>query len=195
MKKIFAAVLAALALAACGPTPENGKYVDIVQNVVNPGTTHNYQAAFASALSCDASTLQWSIVETGDHAAATCLDGCVSQAGSFTAPKCGSVYVGATISVQAYCPANGLTGTAAIATAQQLLNSLNIAAAVVFPSTPNACLAHTPTSITIPIGAQIQFYAQLNFTCESFWNPSVPPSVGVFNPPTTLPLCSTAVSP
>jgi hypothetical protein len=195
MKKIFAAVLAALALAACGPDNiDNHQVVDIVQNVVSPGRTYNYQAAFAQALACDPATLVWSITEPGDHAAATCLDGCVSSAGAFTAPNCGSAYIGTTVHVTAYCPGNALTGTAAIAVSQELLQSLDVAAAVVFPGTPQACIAHTPTNITIPIGAQIQYYARLTFTCQTVW-PVTPPTVGAFNPPLTYPQCSTAVSP
>jgi len=200
MKKFIVLLLCllSLSLTACPGAKPTTEYIDIVPaNVVPPGQTRELAASFIDALQCSpTSPLVWSYSGTIIPSYSATLDGQVSQTGTFIAPSCGSILVGTTVTVSATCTGgDGVvrTGTASLSIPQELLNSMGIAAAVVFPGTPQACLAHTPTHIIIPIGAQIQFYALMTFTCTNIWSPSTPPTVGTGAG--QLPQCSLAVSP
>lgn len=162
----------ALALGACGAPAPDAPSVDVGSgNRVRPGETRDLVQSFATSLACDPSLLTWSIQESSNPGFISPRDGAIS-AGAFTAPICGSIYVGTVMHVQA--TGCGRTGVASIAIAQEQLGDVVIAYALVGPGTPGACLARDPTSAPVPIGGTVQFYARLSFTCQVVYVPALP---------------------
>lgn len=178
-------ILAAL-LVAC--QPGETRYIDVSQNVVAPNSSTDMQAAFASALACDPSGMVWSIQEAAG-VWNPAMDGSVSASGVLSAPKCGSPWVGATIHVQALCVANGRTGVAAITTAEENLNTVQIAQAIVRECGSAPCRAANPGSVNVRLclpsepQTTIQFYSSLTFTCSTVYSPDLPADF------TSLPVC------
>lgn len=165
-----------VALLGCGGAGSDGKTsISVLDgNVAEPGLTYDLRQAFASALNCDPATLVWSIQESSLPGWVPTLDGSITQAGLLTAPSCGSKYVGATLNVQATCPATGRVGIAKVATAQEVLSTIALDVAILNPGTAQACRAATPAQVGAPIGSTVQFYARLNFTCGPVYVPALP---------------------
>ena len=171
--RAFPAPLALLVLLACSGDPQSQRFdVTVDAGAVTPATDHQFQALMARALSCDAASLTWSIQEAGNAGFVSPRDGAISSAGVYTAPSCGSVYVGAIQHVLA--SGCGKTGSAQIATAQEVVNTVAIAAAVLNPGTSAACLARDPLNVSIPIGGTVAFYARIDLTCSAVFSPSLP---------------------
>lgn len=171
MKRLMLLVLGLLALTACPPaTTSDSNKVDVQpgSNSVVPGQSYDFNHAFAAALACDASTLVWSLQEPGTPPG----DGKIA-AGVFTAPSCGSVYVGTQMHIQAFCPANGKTGVAVVSVAQEQLQNLTLPWVIRSPGTANACVDSTPPFEVDP-GGELQFYAELVYTCQTITVPTPP---------------------
>lgn len=160
MRKL-AVLLAVVALGvACDhrtTTPPGG----INDTIVVVGDSADLFTAFSQALQC--SDLTWSVQE-GTSA------GTVSATGVFTAPACGSPYVGSIVHVVANgC---GKTGVGAVSIAEDL-NDVAITHAILVTGA-SSCLLPSPTNITVAPGATVQFYARLRFTCHDVYNPALP---------------------
>lgn len=188
MKNIIAMMVGALLLTAC-PPPETGNIT--VNNNASPGQVRELESAVASALDCSPQGLTWSIREASNPGFTSPLDGSVTQNGVFTAPQCGSIYIGTVMHVVATCSSNGRMGTVNMAIAQEILDTVQVALAVANPGTPEACHllpvalgAFCPGGTSacsepngcycVKIGQQVQFYAQLNFTCGPVFTPPLP---------------------
>jgi hypothetical protein len=182
MKKLFwpLAVVLSSGLVGCdGSTQSDGSgasqqdQVHVTNNTVTPGESRSLAESFALALSCDASSLTWSIQESTLPGFVSPRDGAISG-GQFTAPQCGSTYIGTIMHVQA--SGCGKTATTALAVASELLNTINDAYAVKNPGTAQACLAADPTNVSVPIGGTVQLYAKLVYSCSTVYSPALPAS-------------------
>ena len=169
--RAFPAPLALLVLLACSGAPV-GQTITVDAGAVTPAASYDLQSVMSRALACDAASLTWSIQEAGNAGFVSPRDGAISSAGVYTAPSCGSVYVGAIQHVLA--SGCGKTGSAQIATAQEVVNTVAIAAAVLNPGTSAACLARDPLNVSIPIGGTVAFYARIDLTCSAVFSPSLP---------------------
>jgi hypothetical protein len=179
MKRLFwpLAVVLLSGLVGCGGTAESGgstgqDQVQVTNNAMTPGESRSLASSFALALSCDASSLTWSIQESTLSGFQSPRDGAISSGGQFTAPQCGSQFIGTIMHVVA--TGCGKSGTANIAVASELLNTVNEAYAVKNPGTASACLAPDPLNVSVPIGGIVQFYAKLTYSCSTVYSPALP---------------------
>lgn len=171
--RTLAALLALALLAACSPPEAPRPSVDVGEgNTFAPAESRNLAASFSAALACDPASLTWSIEEAGTLGFASPLDGVITQTGQFTAPLCGSIYVGTVMHVVA--SGCGKTASASIAIAEEVLQLLTHAFAVVNPGTPGACLAQDARNLSVGIGETVQFYDRLTYTCQDFFVPTPP---------------------
>jgi hypothetical protein len=166
MKKL--AILAVLLFAACEGAPA----IEIKPlPVAKPGQEVSFLTAFTAALPCNGQPLTFSIRE--QTAAWTALDGGITQGGVWTAPSCGSSWMGQTLHVDAKCPATGQTAFAAIATVPEIVTGVQMAYAVRLLPLP-VCLLADPTAITGVV--QVQFYAKVVTSCGEVVTPTPPAS-------------------
>jgi hypothetical protein len=168
MKKL--AVLAILFFASCG--------VQVPSVKVAPETATNLAALQALvAAHCKTSTPVWSIVEATSPNFSSPRDGAISQTGVFSAPICGSLYIGTTMHVQVEC--SNLNATAPIIVQEEVISTLAMYAAIV-TSPAGTCLA--PGSLTgvpapvVPINGLVAWYAQVKLSCGDFVTPTPPAS-------------------
>jgi hypothetical protein len=180
MKRLFWPLAAVLSsgLVGCGGTAQSdgGDPAQVqvtTNNTMTPGEIRSLVDSFAATLACDPGSLAWSIQESTLPGFVSPRDGAIS-AGQFTAPQCGSTFIGTIMHVQA--TGCGKTGTAAIAVASELLSTVNEAYAVKNPGTAQACLAPDPLNVSAPIGGTVQFYAKLVYTCSTVYSPTLPAS-------------------
>lgn len=179
MNKLIGLFLAMIVTVGMGckiyPTnDDNIRIRELQGNVVYPGQEYLFGPVFAAALECDASQITYSIQESVDPGFQSPRDGVVTQQGVYTAPSCGSPFIGAVQHVIGRgC---GKTGIAAMAATQEVVDSIAIAYAVINPETPGACLAPDPLNITVAPGTVIQFYSKLVLTCSEVVSP--PPPAG-----------------
>ena len=181
MNKYLKALALSVLFTACNGLDPSGKTIQVTSNVVAPGSETPILAAMTAALGCGAPDLAWSIQESTTPGWNSSLDGSVTQQGMFTAPKCGSTWVGGyVLHINAYCATTGLTGVAAMTTAQEVLSSLAIAEAAVSVCGATICRSLTPTAISLPLctagqpASTVQFYSRLNFTCGPIYVPALP---------------------
>jgi hypothetical protein len=180
MKRLFwpLAVVLSSGLVGCGGSAQSDggtgqDQVHVTNNTMTPGESRSLADSFALALSCDPSGLTWSIQESTLPGFVSPRDGTISG-GTFTAPQCGSSYIGTIMHVQA--TGCGKSASAAIAVASELLNTVNEAYAVKNPGTPQACLAPDPLNVSVPIGGTVQLYAKLVYSCSTVYSPPLPAS-------------------
>jgi hypothetical protein len=162
----------ALLLSACAPpasAPDPVVPPVVTGNVTGPGGSADLSSAFATALACDASQLTWSISE--NTAAAPTAAGSVTSAGVFTAPACGSPFIGSSVHVVA--TGCGKTATAAISISDTFV-SLAITAAEVTNPSAAACMAADPLNVTVRPGATVQFFVTFTFACHTAVSPALP---------------------
>jgi hypothetical protein len=181
MKRLFwpLAVVLSSAVVACGGTAQSDgagagqDQVTVTNNTMTPGEIRSLVSSFATSLGCDPNSLTWSIQESTLPGFVSPRDGAIS-AGTFTAPQCGSSYIGTIMHVQA--AGCGKSGSAAIAVASELLGTVNEAYAVKNPGTAQACLAPDPLNVSVPIGGTVQLYAKLVYSCSTVYSPALPAS-------------------
>ena len=89
----------------------------------------------------------------------------------YTAPHCGTAYIGSVVHVVA--SGCGKTGTATVALTENLLD-LSVAYLVITVPGQPACLAADATNATVPPDAQAAFYSRLSFTCHDAYSPALP---------------------
>ena len=161
-----------LALAACGQnvTPPN------VNVTTNPAKVVTLGAELAAAISCPTTTVTFTIQESTAAGFVSPRDGAITTTGDYTAPSCGSVYVGGTEHVVA--SGCGLTATATVSIQQEVVQNVGITSAIEFPGTASACLCSNPLACPpVPIGLAnaIQFYSSVVMSCgETVTSPTLP---------------------
>lgn len=157
-----ALLLLAIAGSACtGPAAPPGPSV----GVARPGGSYDLSPA-ALAIGCAAGQVAWSITE---DAVTPGQAGSITSSGLFTAPACGSPWVGASVHVVAAGCGRSVTVEVAVAEAVQ---GVTITDAVLYPGTPQACHAAPPISV-LP-GTAVQFYARVDLTCRQVYAPPPP---------------------
>ena len=175
MKKL--ALIAALLFAGCpGPQQDNSLNVGVLNgNLATPDTSYNLLSAFTSALPCNGVALVWSIREQTASWVIT-TDGYITQAGVWSSPSCGSVWLGQQIHIDAKCVASGQTATAVVATVPEAVTGVQIGYAVVTNIGQPACLAFNPAAPVVQAGGSVQFYARVVTTCGEVVTPTPPAS-------------------
>lgn len=173
MKKILVALVSVI-MASCSNGVGTIYVLAAPGNVMYPGTSLEAQTQFATALSCDVTKLQWSLYEAGNAGFTSPFDGAVTSAGVYSAPQCGSVYIGTTVHLVAICPTNGNNAVAELAISQDLLSVVDIAYAIVDPGLPTACVAKDPLHVVSTSLQRVQLYTKLTFTCGSAYTPALP---------------------
>jgi hypothetical protein len=169
MKKL--AILAAVLFAACDGKPPPTEIGP--PRVAAPGATVSFLAAFSSALPCAGQALTFSVREQ-TPAWVPAVDGGITADGVWTAPSCGSAWLGQTIHVDAKCEASGQSAFASIATVPEVVSGVQIAYAVRLLPLP-ACLLPDPDLVSaMPPGTQIQFYAKVTTSCGDVVTPTPP---------------------
>lgn len=171
MKKI--AIIAAMLFASCDVTQPVAVNV-LSGNLAKPATEYNLLASFTSALPCAGQPLDWSIREQG--AGWVAIDGSITQAGLWTSPGCGSIWLGQVLHVDAKCASTGQTATATIATVPEQVSGVQLAYAVVTNPGQAACLAANPLAPVIQAGGAVQFFARVVTTCGEVVTPTPPDS-------------------
>lgn len=135
-KSLFALLAGLLIFTGC-PAPETTEPPVTVKpiggNVASPGTQYNFLTAFTDALPCNGVALQWSIREQSVGWNVS-LDGSITQAGVWTSPACGSIWLGNVLHVDAKCVVTGQTASATIATVPEHVSGVQIAYAVRNPA-------------------------------------------------------------
>jgi len=192
---LLAALAGILLLTGCpGPTPPTGTPTSAMAGeTVALGQTTSF-LALASACTGAPVSYSYSGITTLNYLAAR--DGQVTSLGYFTAPICGSALLGSTVTVTGSCISGDIphTAVASITVGQELVTTVAIVVADVSICGAAVCRAHSPLSITTPpcltTPTTIQYYARIDASCGSVFNPSDPALV---NP--TPPACSTTVSP
>jgi hypothetical protein len=116
-----------------------------------------------SALNCPVGTLSWSVVES--------IGGTVDQSGNYRAPPCQAPYDDAVYHV--HVDGCGRSTDIPIAVADSL-KALTVYCGVVAPET---CCRVPPLSV--PPGANVQFYASLQYNCAGHvaFAPMPPPEL------------------
>jgi len=162
-----------LVLSACQSS--SGGMVFMPGNVASPGQQYALGSSFSDALQCPASALTWTIVENAPPNPPN-AGGSLDAAGNFTAPACGSPFVGSTVHITA----TGCNRSATVAVAVvEDLQSVTLAAAIVTTTPPGTippvtCLAVDPANPAVEAGRTIQFYARLSFSCHDAVTPTLP---------------------
>lgn len=138
-------VLAVLA-AACTNPPQAPPPVEHV--VLDPGGSVSLVARAAVALNCPAEQIAWSVVEPNG--------GSIDVAGNYVAPACGPSFVAGTYHVRAAGCARQVD--LPVTVAEDVIDVAIDCAEVV----GTACCA---SSLAVPPGTQIQFYAAMTYSC------------------------------
>lgn len=158
MKKILSLSLILTACAVSQPPVQT--------SVVYPNESVSV-SALAAAINCPAPSITWSVSENiGPSVDA----GTVDANGNYSAPGCGSPFLGTTVHVVA--SGCGKSASAAVALSQRV-NAVDIAYAVV-TSGGTSCLAADPHNVTVTPGDTIQFYSSITRTCGVDYSPSLP---------------------
>lgn len=153
MRKLLVA-LATLAVLGC-PGMQLG-----TKAAVGVGGQVDLASVMAQALSCDPSSITWSVLEVGG--------GTISSTGLYTAPSCGApgVAVGGTYHVVA----SGCSKTASVG----VVVSEDVDRVVVcgIPAGGTLCLESVP----VAVAGTATFYSRVYFQCgDSGWSPPGPP--------------------
>lgn len=165
MMKKLVLFLSLFVAMACGPAtthtaPPAGCYKTGDGSLeCTPAGKVNLADQLLAALGPCASTITWSIQESSDAGFTSPLDGAITQQGLYTAPSCGSSYIGSVQHVQAAGCAK--SAVAAVKTPNDLIQTLGIYGLELNPGTTNACMAvHVGPSQWCP-GADISDPTQM----------------------------------
>jgi hypothetical protein len=193
---LFAVLVGILLLTGCpGPTPtstETPTSAKAGESFALDKTT----SFLALANACSGAPVNYSYSGTTTLNYLASRDGQVTSLGYFTAPICGSALLGSTVTVTGSCISGGIpyAAVASIVVGQEIVTAMIIVAADVSICGAAVCRANSPRNITTPpcptTPTTIQFYARIDASCGSAFNPSDPALVSPLPP-----VCPSTVSP